>query len=340
MNTSTSKSTAPRIALGSHGLTQVSSLGLGCMGMSGMYGTSNDTQSIATIHAALDAGINLLDTGDFYGMGHNEALIGQALKGRRDQALLSVKFGALRAPGGGWTGVDGRPAAVKNFLAYSLQRLGVDHIDIYRLARLDPNVPIEDTIGAMADMVKAGYIRHIGLSEMGAQTIARAHAVHPISDLQIEYSLISRGPEAAIFPTLKKLGIGVTAYGVLSRGLLSGSKPAGGQDFRAYLPRFSGENLAANEKLVAALQQVAASLQATASQVAVAWVLARARDLGVSMVALVGSRTLKQLSESLGAMNLNLSPTDMARIDAAVPADAAAGTRYDAYQMGHLDSEK
>jgi aryl-alcohol dehydrogenase-like predicted oxidoreductase len=339
MNTSTSKSTAPRIALGSHGLTQVSALGLGCMGMSGMYGASDDAQSISTIHAALDAGINLLDTGDFYGMGHNEALIGQALKGRRDQALLSVKFGALRAPGGGWTGVDGRPAAVKNFLAYSLQRLGVDHIDIYRLARLDPNVPIEDTVGAMADMVKAGHIRHIGLSEMGVQTIERAHAVHPISDLQIEYSLISRGPEAAIFPTLKKLGIGVTAYGVLSRGLLSGSKPAGGQDFRAYLPRFSGDNLAANEKLVTALQQVATSLQATASQVAVAWVLARARDLGVSMVALVGSRTLKQLSESLGALKLNLSAADMARIDAAVPADAAAGTRYDAYQMGHLDSE-
>jgi aryl-alcohol dehydrogenase-like predicted oxidoreductase len=340
MNTRTSKSTAPRIALGSHGLTQVSALGLGCMGMSGMYGASDDALSINTIHAALDAGINLLDTGDFYGMGHNEALIGQALKGRRDQALLSVKFGALRTPDGGWSGSDCRPAAVKNFLAYSLQRLGVDHIDIYRLARLDPNVPIEDTIGAMADMVKAGYIRHIGLSEVGAQTIERAHAVHPISDLQIEYSLISRGPEAAIFPTLKKLGIGVTAYGVLSRGLLSGSKPTGGQDFRSYLPRFSGDNLAANEKLVAALQQVAASLNASASQVAVAWVLARARELGVSMVPVVGSRTLKQLSESLGALNLNLSAVDMARIDAAVPADAAVGTRYDAYQMGHLDSEK
>ncbi len=343
MNTSTLKSTAARIslgALGSHGLTQVSSLGLGCMGMSGMYGASDDAHSISTIHAALDAGINLLDTGDFYGMGHNEALIGQALKGRREQALLSVKFGALRAPGGGWTSVDGRPAAVKNFLAYSLQRLGVDHIDIYRLARLDPNVPIEDTVGAMADMVKAGHIRHIGLSEMGAQTIERAHAVHPISDLQIEYSLISRAPEASIFPTLKKLGIGMTAYGVLSRGLLSGSKPASGRDFRAHLPRFSGDNLAANEKLVAALQQVAATLQATASQVAVAWVLAQAHQLGVSMVALVGSRTLTQLSESLGALNLKLSAADMDRIDAAVPANAALGTRYDAAHMGSLDSEK
>ena len=339
MNTVTSKSKLPRTTLGSHGLTQVSALGLGCMGMSGMYGASDDALSVNTIHSALDAGINLLDTGDFYGMGHNETLIGRALKGRRDQALLSVKFGALRTPGGGWSGADGRPASVKNFLAYSLQRLGVDHIDIYRLARLDPSVPIEDTIGAMADMVKAGYIRHIGLSEVGVQTIERAHAVHPICDLQIEYSLISRGPEAAIFPALKKLGIGVTAYGVLSRGLLSGSKPAAGQDFRAYLPRFSGDNLAANEKLVAALQEVAASLNASASQVAVAWVLARSAELGVNMVALVGSRTLAQLSESLGALHLNLSAADMARINAAVPADSAAGTRYDAYQMKHLDSE-
>jgi aryl-alcohol dehydrogenase-like predicted oxidoreductase len=188
-------------------------IGLGCMGMSGMYGASDEAQGIATIHAALDAGVNLLDTGDFYGLGHNESLISKALQGRRNQALLSVKFGALRDPAGGWTGADGRPASVKNFLAYSLQRLGTDHIDIYRMARLDPNVPVEDTIGAMADMVKAGYVRHIGLSEVGADTIRRAHAVHPICDLQIEYSLISRGPEAAIFPLLKELGIGVTAYG-------------------------------------------------------------------------------------------------------------------------------
>jgi len=340
MNTSTSTSPARLITLGLHGPTKVSVLGLGCMGMSGMYGATDDAQSTSTIHAALDAGINLLDTGDFYGVGHNEALIGRALKGRREQAVLSVKFGAMRAPGGGWTGIDGRPAAVKNFLAYSLQRLGVDHIDIYRLARLDPNVPIEDTIGAMADMVKAGYIRHIGLSEVGVHTIERAHAVHPISDLQIEYSLISRGPEAAIFPTLKKLGIGLTAYGVLSRGLLSGSRPTSGQDFRAHLPRFSAGNLAANEQLVAALQQVAVGLQSTASQVAVAWVLTRARELGVSTVALVGSRTLKQLSESLNAVSLNLGAAEMARIDAAVPSDAAMGTRYDASQMAHLDSEK
>ena len=208
-------------------------LALGCMGMSGMYGPSDDNESIATIHAALDSGVTMIDTGDFYGTGHNELLIGRALKDRRDQALLSVKFGALRAPGGGWTGVDGRPAAVKNFAAYSLTRLGVDHIDIYRLARLDPQVPIEDTIGAIAELVQAGYVRHIGLSEVGPKTIRRAHAVHPVSDLQIEYSLISRGPEIEIFPLLQELGIGVTAYGVLSRGLLSGSKPSAANDFRA-----------------------------------------------------------------------------------------------------------
>ena len=315
-------------------------IGLGCMGMSGMYGASDEAQSIATIHAALDAGVNLIDTGDFYGLGHNESLIGKALQGRRDKALLSVKFGALRDPAGGWGGADGRPASVKNFLAYSLQRLGTDHIDIYRMARLDASVPVEDTIGAMADMVKAGYVRHIGLSEVGAGTIRRAHAVHPICDLQIEYSLISRGPETAIFPVLKELGIGVTAYGVLSRGLLAGSKPTGPTDFRTYLPRFTGDNAVANQKLVNVLQELAASLSASASQVAIQWVMARGRSMGFGLVPIVGARTLKQLAESLGAHALKLSSQDMARIEAALPADAVAGTRYDAYQMGHLDSEK
>jgi len=326
--------------LGFNGPQSVSALGLGAMGMSGMYGASDEAQSIATIHAALDAGINLIDTGDFYGMGHNEMLLGRALKGRRDEALISVKFGAMRDPGAGWIGMDGRPAAVKNFLAYSLQRLGTDHIDIYRIARLDPNVPIEDTIGAIADMVKAGFVRHIGLSEVGADTIKKAHAVHPITDLQIEYSLLSRGPEADIFPVLKQLGIGVTAYGVLSRGLLSGSKPTGPNDFRAHLPRFTGDNAAKNQQLVDVLQQLAAGLGATASQVAIAWVLARGKALGVDMVALVGSRTLKQLDESLGALKLRLGSEDLQRIEAALPADAVAGTRYGAEQMAHLDSEK
>lgn len=326
--------------LGFRGPQSVSAIGLGAMGMSGMYGASDEAQSIATIHAALDAGVNLIDTGDFYGMGHNEMLIGRALKGRRDDALISVKFGALRDPSAGWIGMDGRPAAVKNFLAHSLQRLGTDHIDIYRIARLDPNVPIEDTIGAIADMVKAGFVRHIGLSEVGVDTIKKAHAVHPITDLQIEYSLLSRGPEAEIFPVLKQLGIGITAYGVLSRGLLSGSKPTGPGDYRAHLPRFTGDNAAKNQQLVEVLQQLAAGLGATASQVAIAWVLARGKALGVDMVALVGSRTLRQLDESLGALKLTLGAADLQRIEAALPAEAVAGTRYGAEQMAHLDSEK
>jgi aryl-alcohol dehydrogenase-like predicted oxidoreductase len=330
----------PTTRLGTQGPQSVCTIGLGCMGMSAMYGAADEAQSIATIHAALDAGVNLLDTGDFYGAGHNEMLIGKALKGRRDQALISVKFGALRSPDGGWGGIDGRPAAVKNFLAYTLQRLGTDHIDIYRMARLDPNVPIEDTIGTMADMIKAGYVRYIGLSEVGVRTIERAHAAHPIADLQIEYSLISRGPETEIFPVLKKLGIGVTAYGVLSRGLLAGSKPAGTGDFRARLPRFAGENGVKNQKLVDVLQKLAAGMHTTSSQVAIAWVLAKGRSQGLDMVALVGSRTLKQLDESLGALKLTLSSEDLQRIQAAVPANEVAGTRYDAIQMGHLDSEK
>jgi len=336
MNTTTLTQTR----LGAKGPQSVSAIGLGAMGMSAMYGAADEAQSIATIHAALDAGINLIDTGDFYGMGHNEMLLGRALKGRRDEALVSVKFGALRDPSAGWIGMDGRPAAVKNFLAHSLQRLGTDHIDIYRIARLDPNVPIEDTIGAIADMVKAGFVRHIGLSEVGVGTIQKAHAVHPITDLQIEYSLISRGPEAEIFPVLRQLGIGVTAYGVLSRGLLSGSKPTGPNDFRAHLPRFTGDNAAKNQQLVDVLQQLAAGLGATASQVAIAWVLARGKALGMDMVALVGSRTLKQLDESLGALKLTLGSEELKRIEAALPADAVAGTRYAAEHMAHLDSEK
>ncbi|MES2643588.1 MAG: aldo/keto reductase [Myxococcota bacterium] len=311
-------------------------LALGCMGMSKMYGPADEAESIATIHAALDHGVNLLDTGDFYGCGHNERLVGRALAGRRDQAVLSVKFGALRAPGGGWGGVDGRPAAVKNFAAYSLDRLGVDHIDVYRLARLDPEVPIEDTIGAVAELVKAGYVRHIGLSEVSAETVRRAAAVHPIADLQIEYSLISRGPEASVFPALDTLGIGVTAYGVLSRGLLSGSKPAGEGDYRAWLPRFAPENRARNEAIVTALATLAAERGVTPSQLAIAWVLAKRPNI----VPLIGARTRIQLEESLGALSITLGPDDLAAIERAIPADAAAGTRYDAHHMGTLDSER
>jgi len=305
------------------------------MGMSFMYGPADESESIATIHAALDRGVNLLDTGDYYGAGHNELLIGRALAGRRDKALVSVKFGALRAPDGAWIGIDTRPVAVKNFLAYTLTRLGLDHVDVYRPGRLDPAVPIEDTVGAVKELVEKGLVRHVGLSEVGVETIRRAHAVHPVADLQIEYSLLSRAPEQKIFPVLDELGIAVTAYGVLSRGLLSGSKPAGAGDFRAYLPRFAGGNRATNDALVAALAKLAAERGRTASQLAIAWVLARSR----SVVALVGARTRKQLDESLGALELTLSAEDLARLEAAVPATAVAGTRYAADQMRALDSE-
>src|SRR5262245_48121273 len=271
--------------LGSNG-PPVYPLGLGCMGMSsGAYGPADERESIATIHAALDAGICLLDTGDYYAMGHNELLIGRALRDRRDKALLSVKFGVLRSPSGEWLLPDSRPAAVKNFLAHSLTRLGVDHIDIYRPGRLDPAVPIEETAGAIADLVKAGYIRYVGLSEVGAGTVRRAQAVCPISDWQIEYSIISRGPEAKIFPVLSEFGIGVTAYGVLSRGLLAGSKPAGRGDLRAYLPRFTGDNRERNQHLIDTLRTLAAERHTTASQLAIAWVLAK----GETFVPLVGA---------------------------------------------------
>ena len=315
---------------------QVFPVALGCMGMSGMYGPADENESIATIHAALDAGINLLDTGDFYGMGHNEMLIGRAIRGRRDKVLISVKFGALRGPDGSWIGVDSRPVAVKNFLAHTLTRLGVDHIDIYRPTRLDPSVPIEDTIGAIGELVKAGYVRAIGLSEVGVETIRRAHKVHPITDLQIEYSLVSRGPESSIFPTLNELGIGVTAYGVLSRGLLSGSVPAGKGDFRAFLPRFTGENLDRNQQLVATLNAMAAERGVSPAQMAIAWVLAKSKNI----VPVIGARKRTQLAESLGALQVQLPDAEVARIEQAIPRDAVAGDRYGEPQMRHLDSER
>jgi pyridoxine 4-dehydrogenase len=319
---------------------RTSRIGLGCMGMSDLYGPADRLESIATIHAALDAGITLLDTGDFYGMGHNEMLIREALNGRpRESVQISVKFGALRGPDGAWSGYDCRPQAVRNFVAYSLKRLGTDYIDIYRPARLDPAVPIEDTIGAIADLVKAGYVRHIGLSEVGADTLRRAASVHPIGDLQIEYSMISRGIERAILPVARELGIGMTAYGVLSRGLISGhwSKDRqGDKDFRSLAsPRFQGENLDANLALVERLRALAQELNASVAQLAIAWVAAQ----GMDIVPLVGARRRDRLQEALGAVDVTLGPEMLSRLEAIVPPDAAAGGRYNAAQMAHLDSE-
>jgi aryl-alcohol dehydrogenase-like predicted oxidoreductase len=318
------------------GTQEVFPLALGCMGMTGMYGPASADEGVATLHAAIERGVNLIDTGDFYDMGKNELLVSRALAGRRDRVLLSVKFGALRGPDGAFIGFDARPVAVKSALAHSLTRLGTDHIDIYRPARLDPNVPIEDTVGAIADLVKAGHVRAIGLSEVGVETVRRAAKVHPIVDVQLEHSLVSRGIEREILPALTAMGVGVTAYGVLSRGLLSGSRPTGPGDYRAHQPRFTGANAAANQRLVDALAALARDKGVTPSQLAIAWVLTR----GARIVPVIGARNRAQLAESLAALELTLSPEDLARIEAAVPDGAVAGTRYDAHQMAALDSER
>ncbi len=317
----------------------VSAFGLGCMSMSGVYGDVDRADAVRTIHEALDAGITLLDTGDFYGMGHNEMLIAEAVRDRpRDSYQLSVKFGAMRDPGTGWGGNDMRPAALKNFLAYSLQRLGTDHIDIYRPARLDPNVPIEETVGALADCVKAGWVRYIGLSEVGAETLRRASAVHPICDLQIEYSLISRSVERQILPTTRELGIAITAYGILSRGLLSGhwhpdaTRPG---DFRGAYPRFSTGNVEANLQLVGRLRELAPAYGATPTQLAIAWVAAQGPDI----FPLIGAKRPGQLREALGARDIILSADALTEIGAIISPDAVHGERYAPTQMAHLDSE-
>jgi aryl-alcohol dehydrogenase-like predicted oxidoreductase len=317
-------------------------IALGCMGMGAgsWYGPSEEAESIATIHAALERGVNVIDTGDFYGMGKNELLVGKALQGWRDKALLSVKFGALRGPDGAFLGYDASPAATKNALAHSLSRLGVAHVDIYRPARLDPKVPIEDTVGAIAELVKAGYVRYIGLSEVGADTIRRAAKVHPICDLQIEYSLVSRGVETSIIPALGELGIAMTAYGVLSRGLLTGSKPSGANDHRAQMPRFSGVNAEKNQPLVDALARLATAKGVSPAQLAVAWVRAKGAAQGVTIVPTMGARTRNQLAEVLSALEVSLDASEVAALEAAVPASHVAGTRYPGPAMATLDSEK
>ena len=313
-------------------------LALGCMGMSpGVYGAAPDEKDgIATIHAAVERGVTLIDTGDFYCSGHNELLVQKALVGHRDKVQLSVKFGGMRDPAGAFIGIDNRPAALQNFLAYSLRRLGTDHVDIYRPARLDPHVPIEDTVGAIADLIKKGYVRHIGLSEVGVDAIRRAASVHPIVDLQIEYALVSRAPEAKIFPALKELGISATLYGVLSRGLLSGSKPTGAGDMRAHLPRFSAAHSARNVAVVDAVRAMAERRGQTPAQLCIAWALAKEPGF----VPTIGVRTPAQLDGVIGALDKPLSPGEMAELEALVPHDAIAGERYPAPMMAHLDSEK
>ena len=326
------------VTLGQAG-PEVSRAGLGLMGMSGVYGPADRAESMATIHAALDAGITLLDTGDFYGMGHSELLLAEALRGvRRDNAFIQVKFGAQRDPRGAFLGYDASPAAVKTALAYSLQRLGTDYIDLYQPARLDPDVPIEDTVGAIAEMVTAGYVRYIGLSEMGPKTIRRAHAVRPIAALQIEYSLMSRGIEAEILPTVRELGLSVTAYGVLSRGLLSGgtARDITTSDPRTRFPRFAGENLPRNLALLDALEGIAAERGVTAAQLAIAWVCSRGDDI----IPLIGTKRRDRLAEALVGVGLTLAASEIAAIEAAVPAGQVAGDRYDAGGMGTLDSER
>jgi aryl-alcohol dehydrogenase-like predicted oxidoreductase len=322
--------------LGNNG-PRVSALGLGCMGMSDFYGTKasrDDVESVATIRAAMEAGITMLDTGDFYGVGHNELLVREAIKGARDKVFISVKTGVLRDANGGFAGLDGRPQAIKNFAAYSLQRLGVDVIDLYQPARVDPAVPLEDTIGAIADLIKEGKVRYLGVSEMNAEQLKRAHAVHPVAALQIEYSLATRVIEKEILPTARALGVGIVAYAPLSRGLLSGG--LNGQfaptDFRAHSPRFTGDNFTQNQTRVQVLNDIAKQKGATAAQVAIAWVLAQGDDI----VPIVGTTKRARLTENVGALAVKLSPTEIATLNAQFDDEKMAGTRYASYLMGSV----
>jgi aryl-alcohol dehydrogenase-like predicted oxidoreductase len=327
-----------QIKLGRNG-PMVSAFGLGCMGMAGGYGPADDKESIATIHAALEAGVTMIDTADFYGMGQTEMLIREALKsGKRERAFIAVKFGSMRGPDLKILGDDARPNATKTYLAYSLRRLGTDYVDLYQPSRVDPDVPFEDTIGAIADMVKAGYVRHIGVSETSAKTLRRAHAVHPIAALQIEYSLFSRGIERDVLPILRELGVALVAYGVLSGGLISDHARAAksaASEIRTRKPRFSAGNFERNVALVDALGKIAREKGASTAQLAFAWVKSRGDDV----IPLIGARRRDQLKDALGTLELKLTPSDLARIEQAAPAAAVAGTRYLPAILAHMDSE-
>jgi aryl-alcohol dehydrogenase-like predicted oxidoreductase len=307
---------------------RVSAIGLGAMGLSGVYGPADDRESETLIHHALDRGIDFIDSASFYGAGHNEMLIGRAVRGRRDEVTISLKVGVLRGPDGVFDGFDGRPGMVRNDVAQGLSKLGVSYIDIVSPSRIDHSIAIEETVGALADLVKKGFVKHVGLSEASPKDLRRANAVHPVAAVQIEYSLWTRDIEAELIPTARELGVGIVAYSPLGRGFLSGtfrsSEDFGLADFRRYTPRYQGENFTHNLELVDRLAAVAARIGCTTAQLALAWVLSRGDDI----VPIVGTRRIDRLDENLAALNITLDAATLAEIEAIFPPGAARGTRY------------